>query len=75
MALAEASDRGVAGHRADGRELVGKERRPGAQTRGRGSGFAAGVAATDHDHIEAFLGRAHGANFYRGMLKAGRCFT
>jgi hypothetical protein len=54
---------------------VGKERRPGAETRGRGSGFAPGMAATDHDHIEGFLDPAHGANFYRGMPKAGRCFT
>ena len=52
MALAETADRGVAGHRADGREPVGDERGPGAQTRGRGGGLAAGVAAADHDHIE-----------------------
>ena len=52
MALAEAADRGIAGHRADGRKAMGHQRRPGAHARRRARGLAAGVAAADDDNVE-----------------------
>ena len=57
MAFAETADRGIAGHGADGREPVGDERRARAHARGGGRGLAAGMAATDDDHIEASVHR------------------
>ena len=75
MTLAETADRGIAGHRADGRKTMGDEYRPGAQARGSGRGLAAGMAAADHDHIEGFHGRVHGADIYRGTAKPERRFT
>ena len=55
MALAETPDRGIAGHRANGRKSVGQQRRARAHARGRGRGFAAGMPATDDNHIEALV--------------------
>ena len=52
MALAQPADRGIAGHRADGRKTMGDQRRPGAHARGDGRGLAAGVASADDDDIE-----------------------
>ena len=52
MALAEPADRGIAGHRPDGREAVGDQRRLRAHARGGARGFAAGVAAADDDDVE-----------------------
>ena len=52
VALAETADRGIAGHRADGRETMRHERRLGAHARGCGRGFAASMASTDDDNIE-----------------------
>ena len=52
MTLAETTDGRIAGHRADRRETMGDQRRPGAHPRGRARGLAAGMAAADHDHIE-----------------------
>ena len=57
VAFAEPSDRGVARHRADGREPVGQERGAGAHARRRGCGFAARVAAADHDDVEILFHR------------------
>ena len=68
MTLAETADGGVAGHRADGGKAVGHQRRLRAHTGGRSGGFTAGVAATNHDDVEEFLG--HGAIFYPGAAKA-----
>ncbi len=62
MALPEPADRRIAGHRPDGGEPMRHERRPGAHPRSRGRGFAAGVAAADHDDIEGNF--AHGRSFY-----------
>ena len=53
MALAEPADGRIAGHRADGRKLVGDQGSRRAHARGRGRGFTAGVAAADHDDVEA----------------------
>ena len=52
MALAEAADRRIAGHRADRRRAVGQQRGPGAHPGGRGRGLAARMAAADHDDVE-----------------------
>ena len=53
MALAEAADRRIAGHRADGRKPMGHQRGPRAHARGRSRGLAAGMAAADDDDVEA----------------------
>ena len=57
MALAEPADRRIAGHGADGREALGDQRRARAHARGRSRRLAAGMAATDDDHIEAGVHR------------------
>ena len=55
MALAEAADGRIAGHFADCGKAVGDEGGPRAHPRrGRGR-LAAGMAAADHDHIEALV--------------------
>src|SRR5262249_6156403 len=51
MALTQASDRGIARHRADGREAMGDERDLGAHARGGRGGLAAGMAAAHDDDI------------------------
>ena len=51
MALAEPADRRIARHLADGRRLVGDERRARAHARGGRRRLAAGVAAADNDDI------------------------
>ena len=51
VALAEAADRGVAGHHADGVALLRHQRGARAEARRRRRGFAAGVAAADHDDV------------------------
>ena len=55
VALAKPADGRVAGHRPDGRKLVGQQRCARAHARGRSRGFTAGVAATDHDDVERCL--------------------
>ncbi|CCD96471.1 hypothetical protein BRAO375_600043 [Bradyrhizobium sp. ORS 375] len=49
--FAQTADRGIAGHRADGRELVRDESRPSAHARGYGGGFTAGVATANDDDV------------------------
>ena len=78
MAFAESSDRRIAGHRADGREPVGQERGAGAHACRGGRGFAARVAAADHDDVEILFHRrcsrrADVAKRSPGV-KAGRSF-
>src|SRR6516165_5719727 len=51
MAFAQASDRGIARHRADGREAMGDERDLRAHARGRGGGLATSMAAAHDDDI------------------------
>ena len=53
MALAQAADGGVAGHLADGLEFVGEQQGARAKARRGRRGFAAGMAAADHDDVEA----------------------
>ena len=53
MPLAEAADRRVAGHFADGRETMGHQRRRGARARRGGRRFAARVAAADDDDVKS----------------------
>ena len=57
MALAEPADRRVAAHLADGRELVGDQRRRHAEPRRGRRSLAAGMPAAHNDHAEI----AHGA--------------
>ena len=52
VALAEPADGRIAGHLADGRELVRDQRRARAHARRRGRRLAAGMPAADHDDVE-----------------------
>ena len=71
MALAEPADRRIAGHRADGREAMGHQRGLRAHAGGRGRGFAAGVAAADHDDVEA-ISMAQGLEYAAAFSRADR---
>src|SRR5262249_18747255 len=51
MAFAQASDRRIARHRADGREAMSDERDLGTHARRGGGGLAAGMAAAHDDDI------------------------
>ena len=53
VALPQASDRWIAGHRSDGIEPMRDKRRARAHARGCGYGLAAGVSPADHDDIVA----------------------
>ena len=57
MALAEPADGRIAGHRADGGEALGDQRRARAHPRRCGGRLAAGMAAADDNHIEAAIHR------------------
>ena len=52
MALAEAADGRIAGHGADGRELMGHQGRLRAHAGAGGRGLTAGMAAANHDNVE-----------------------
>ncbi len=58
MALADAADRGIAGHRAKGFDVVREQQRARTGTRRREGGFGAGMAAANHDHIKG-RGKLH----------------
>ena len=51
MALADAADRGIAGHLADRVQPMREKQCPSAHACGRSSGFAAGMTATHDDHV------------------------
>ena len=55
MALAEPADGRVAGHLADGLELVGDQRRACAHARGGGGRLAAGMSAANYNDIKGRL--------------------
>ena len=57
VAAAQASDGRVAGHRADGGELLGEKQGSRAQPGARGGCLGARVAGADDDHIEGPHGR------------------
>ena len=57
MALADPADRGIAGHLADGLELVRQQQRARAKPRGRGRRLAARMPSTDDDDVK----RSHSA--------------
>ena len=59
MPLAQPADRRIARHGADGGEAVRDQRRSRAHARGGGRSLAAGMAATNHNHIEASIHRKH----------------
>ena len=52
MTLAKTSDRGIAGHRADGRKAMGHQRGLCAHPRSGAGGLAASVASSDDDDVE-----------------------
>jgi hypothetical protein len=53
MALAETADRRVAGHRPDRRKAVRDQSGSCTHAGGSSRGLTAGMAATNHDDIEA----------------------
>ena len=55
MAFADAADGGIAGHLAQGGEFVGQQQGAGAGPRRSRRGFAAGMAAADHNDIKAVM--------------------
>ena len=55
MSLADAADGRIAAHLPDGFDVVREQQRTCAGARRRERGFGAGVAATDHDHVELEL--------------------
>src|ERR1700742_1405304 len=59
MALAETADRGVAGHRPDGRKAVRHEGSSSTHPRGGARGLATRVATADDDHVERCEGCVH----------------
>ena len=54
LPLADAADGRVAGHLRDRVQVLREQQRPRAHARGREGGFAAGVAAAYHRHVEYF---------------------
>ena len=87
MALAQASDRRIARHRADGREAMGDERDLGAHACGGRGSLASSMAATHDDDIvlrvhhskslraPSFYPTAGGASISQTMLPVPMCFT
>jgi hypothetical protein len=73
MALAEAADGRIAGHFADCGKAVGDEGRARTHPRGSRGRLAAGMAAPDHDHVEALV---HGPYLVgsRAFVKAAPLF-
>ncbi len=55
MTFANAADGRVAGHLADGIEILGEQKRAHTETGGCGSRFRPGVTAADYDDIEWVL--------------------
>jgi hypothetical protein len=55
MALAEAADRGIAGHRPDGRKAVSHQRCARAHARSGRGGFTARMPATGDNDVEAIV--------------------
>src|SRR4029077_16606667 len=56
MALGKAANRRVARHFADRGAVLRQQQRLGAEPCGSGRGFAAGMAAADHDYVPALHG-------------------
>ena len=78
VTLAEAADRGVAGHRADRPRIMRQQRGARAAPRGGGGRLDAGMTATDHDHIERMRNhRGHGRDVPPPRPKVNRqpCFA
>ena len=53
MSFSESANRRIAGHGANGGELVGNKGRLGSHTGSRSRGFTAGMAAANHHDIES----------------------
>ena len=58
VAFGDAADGRIAGHLADQVEIESDQRRLRTDACGGGSGFAAGVAGADHNHVKLFI-KAH----------------
>ena len=69
MALADAADRGIAGHLAERLDVVGQQQRARAHARGGQRGLGAGVAAADDDDVVAVEGRVAGAGSIRALSR------
>src|ERR1700712_719071 len=63
MALAEAADRRIAGHRAHGGEAMRHQHGLRAHAPGDGSSFAPCMAPTDNDDVERLLHGVHAWTF------------
>ena len=74
MSLAQAADRRVARHDADGVDPMGRQQRPGAQARRGGRRLAARVSSPHHDYVEVAHGRRH-RSCRNQSQKPGPCFT
>ncbi len=68
VALADAADRGVAGHLPERLDVVGEQQRARAHARGGERGFGAGMAAADDDHVET-IGEIHSEEHYRRVKR------
>jgi len=55
MALAETPDRGIARHRSNCREAMSNQGRSYTHASSRARGFAAGMAAADHNYVEGIF--------------------
>jgi hypothetical protein len=51
MPLPQSADGGVTRHRTDQAAVMAEQQGAGAPTRGGGSGFGAGMPATDDDYV------------------------
>jgi hypothetical protein len=61
MALTETANGRIAGHGADGGETMRHQGGARAHARAGGRGFAAGVAAANHDYVVYFHAKASNA--------------
>ena len=66
VALADAADRGVAGHLAERLDGVREQQRAGARARRGERRLGAGMPAAHHDHVE-LLGKVHGLASKKGQ--------
>ncbi len=71
MPLADPSDRGIAGHLAEGLDTVGEQKRVAAHAGARERGFGAGVTAAHHDDVETVL-EIHGLKGVKGAAAPRR---
>ena len=69
VSLADAADRGIAAHLAQGLDVVRQQQGAGPHAGGRERGFGAGMAAADDDDF-VLLGKTHDAESTRFLGRA-----